>query len=86
MAEPLDWFVFFGTHTALVRAVDEEAAFVVFCGQISPDQGRFGRYMLPARDEVTIRRPRESDRGWIKADPDAHRFLAALPRRRKVRA
>lgn len=79
------WLVFWGTQTTIVRASDEDRAFAAFIDAIVPpprvsyDGGKsFGRFVPPVREEVTIRRPRESDRGWIEDSGDKA-FLALLP-------
>jgi hypothetical protein len=71
------WLVMFGTQTAIVRAGSEKAAFVAFRAAFSPDAGKLGRVVPPAREEVTIRRVRESDRGGIE-DSGEPRFVALL--------
>lgn len=79
------WLVFWGTQTTIVRASTEARAFDAFLGAIAPKSDStysngqsFGRFVPPGRDEVTIRRPRESDRGWIEDSGDKA-FLALLP-------
>lgn len=79
------WLVMWGTQTTTVRAPDEDAAFARFLAAVvPPSRGTynggqsFGRFVPPAREEVTIRRPRESDRGWIE-DSANPAFLALLP-------
>lgn len=71
------WLIHFGTRTAIVRAGSKDAAFAAFKAQFSPDGGKTGRLTPPERSEVTIRRPRESDRGWIEDSGNAE-FLALL--------
>lgn len=79
------WFVFYGTRTAIVRAGSEEAAFVAFRAQFSPDGGQHGRLLPPDRDEVHIRQPTEADRGWVEDSRNA-RFLAVLPKKGRAHA
>lgn len=64
------WLILFGTRTAIVRAGSEDAAFVAFRAEFSPDGGKMGRVVPPERSEVTIRRPSERDRGWIEDSGD----------------
>ncbi len=74
------YLVFYGTETAIVRAESEDGAWLAFRDAWRPG-GRpsFGRLAPPIRDEVTIREPRESDRGWIE-DSGNSEFLALLPK------
>lgn len=72
------WLVLFGTRTAIVRAGSEDAAFVAFRAAFSPDGGKMGRIIPPVRNECTIRRPTEADRGWIEDSGNAE-FMALLP-------
>lgn len=94
MSDDPAFLVFWGTLTTLVRAPNEELAYQRFCIDAfgvkqfwrgpdavdHPEPPRHGqaRPMLPTRDEVTIRRPRADDRGWIEDSRDPA-FLALLP-------
>lgn len=73
------WFVFYGTRTAIISAPDEDGAYQRFVAAFSPDHGDHGRLVPPGRDEVRIREPRASDRGWIEDAGMNRQFLAALP-------
>lgn len=77
------YLVFCGTLTTIVRAQNEEGAWYHFLanrehvGDVRIKAGQ-GRLVPPTRDEVTIRRPTEADRGWIE-DSRNPAFLALLP-------
>lgn len=85
----MKWLVFYGTLTSIVDADDEGSAFDAFLSLVGrpqprtrwhkpePYNARMGRYVPPAREEVTIRPPMERDRGWIEESED-QRFLALL--------
>lgn len=76
-ADRPSWLVFYGTHTAIVKAADEWAAYRQFVSVFSPDHGDKGRLAPPTRNEVRIRRPTEADRGWIE-DSRSPVFMALL--------
>lgn len=70
------WLVFWGTLTTIVRAPDEASAYSAFIAAHFPK--RQGSRITPPRlNEVKIRRPRESDRGWI-VDSGEMAFVALL--------
>lgn len=72
------YLVFYGTQTTIVRATTEHKAWILFCQTWAPTPARGqGHFARPVREEVRIRRPRESDRGWIEDSGDP-RFLALL--------
>lgn len=77
------WLVFYGTSTGIVHAETEDEAFEKFLKALDPldrfqhHSADYGGLVPPTRDEVRIRRPTESDRGWIEGSGDA-RFLALL--------
>lgn len=68
------WICFFGTQAALVHAVDEDAAFNLLVAELVGLESRYGRLTPPGRDEVHIRPPRDSDRGWIEDSGDRKWF------------
>lgn len=79
MKKPMKpWFIFFGTATWVVWAIDEDAAFARWEKKNFPRYPDGARWIPPTRDEVHIRAPREADRGWIEQENDPQ-FLRALP-------
>lgn len=64
------FLVFWGTLTTIVRATDEADAYACFIAAHFPNHQRHGRIVPPRLNEVKIRRPRESDRGWIEDSGD----------------
>lgn len=77
------WIVQYGTMTTVVAAEDADTAFARFVDKLAFNATgvrpvpRAGRIVPPTRDEVTIRRPTERDRGWIE-DSDNPAFVALL--------
>lgn len=71
------YLAFYGTLTTIVQAENEADAYVVFCSQHFGSASRFGRVTPPTHDEVTIRRPRQSDRAWLE-DSGSAEFVALL--------
>lgn len=65
------WLVFFGTSTVIVRARDENGAYLRFRQQHWPSGNRTAGYVIPPeRDEVHVRRLTEKDLGWINDSGD----------------
>lgn len=73
----MNWLVFYGTLTTTVRADSEHDAWFCFIDALRPPRPQFGHFVFPTREEVTIRRPRASDRSWIEDSGDPN-FLALL--------
>lgn len=70
------YLVFYGTQTTIVRASTEHKAWILFCQTWAPASPH-GHFARPVRSEVSIRRPRSSDRGWIE-DSRNPEFIALL--------